>query len=458
MRSFFSTLLLNNWGFLSILLLAATLILYIDNHLPSEYRILLMGAYIIFALFGTFNISFNIARKVTEPLSLLSKKTSEINAGDFGIEIHKPDIFELAKLVDSINQMARRLRRQFVDLSLEKEKFNSVLENLKEGVFLLDQDFLVLYVNKAFEKFTNQSPLNSKQNASEYIMNKDVLTYLEECRNNQAEVKGDLGYEGRFYSIKVYPLFNDNLIFLYIGVITDITEEKKSHLIREEFFQNASHELKTPITSIKGYTETLFYSMNLPENSKERRFFEAIIRNVDRMVNILEDMMLISNLEFSKGNIDRKSINAKEFLKTTTSVVQILFDRKSQNLIQECSEDLKISVDPVLYEHLIVNLLSNASKYSPEDSEVMIKISRVENTILTEVIDQGIGIPPEFRERIFERFFRVDSNRSRQEGGTGLGLSIVKHIAKLHDGEVSILSNPNGPGSLFKVSIPHKND
>lgn len=454
MRSFFSTLLLLNWGLLLVLLALAVGVMYIDDIIPSTFRPLVLFAYVLVALFGTFYISTTIARKITDPLLLVEKKTREVNAGDFGVELTSPEIRELASLTSSINQMAKRLKLQFLDLTVEKEKFNFLLQNLKEGVFAIDRSHKFLFLNRNISETLIQKNSQFKEYETT-VKNKELLAFIDAKVKKGQEGKIEFQEGNNFYTIRLYPIKSESIIQLFIGVILDITEDRQNQIIREQFFQNASHELKTPITSIKGYADTLSYKLKFDPESNEKKFLDAILRNTDRLVRIVEDMLTISRLENHRTNLNKQSFSLGVLVKNVANSLDVLFSQKNQELLLEVSDDFWVTADPVLLEDLLINLLSNASAYSPEGSVVRVTSAESGDFHSIEVIDRGIGISPEDSERIFERFYRVDTNRSRKEGGTGLGLSIVKHIARLHSGEVSVFPNPLG-GSIFRFTFPKK--
>ncbi|MCT8334429.1 ATP-binding protein [Leptospira sp. 85282-16] len=454
MRSFFSTLLLLNWGLLLVLLTLALGVFYIYDLVVPAVRPLILFGFVLITIFGTFYISTNIAMRITDPLATVEKKTKEINAGDFGVELSSPDIRELATLTSSINEMARRLKVQFLDLTVEKEKFNYLLQNLKEGVFAIDRNEKFLFLNRNISDTLIEK--NSQFKAyTPAIKNKELLNFIKEKIQKGVEGKTEFQDGLHFYTARIYPIKSDSMIQLFIGVLSDITEDRQNQLIREQFFQNASHELKTPITSIKGYAETLEYKLKLPQDSNERKFLDAILRNTDRLIRIVEDMLTVSRLENHKTVLNLTEFSLFDLVKNVSESLGVIYSQKKQNLVLDIPSDFRVKADRLLLEDLLVNLISNASAYSPEGSSVIVRTSSTEDKNQIQVIDHGIGISAEDAERIFERFFRVDTNRSRKEGGTGLGLSIVKHIARLHSGEVSVTSNPKG-GSIFTFEFPKK--
>ncbi|MCE9502104.1 MAG: GHKL domain-containing protein, partial [Leptospira sp.] len=362
------------------------------------------------------------------------------------------EILELALLSESINTMSRRLKGQFSDLTLEKEKFDSLLQNLKEGVFAIDPEHRILFQNRSIPG--TLIPENSQSRKIDFVVkHKEFLDFLNSHIEKGIDGKTKIEIGERYYSIRFYHLKTDDKIFISIGVIADKTEEIQSQTMKEQFVQNASHELKTPITSIKGYTETLIAKIDLRPDSPERKFIDAILRNTDRMIRIVDDMLTISQLESNQAIFQPERFYLDNFVKDLKFSIDGFVRLKNQNFVFDIPEKFEIIADLVLMEHLLLNLIQNASNYSPDNKKIELRARKTENSFLIQVIDEGIGISEENAKRIFERFYRVDTNRSRKEGGTGLGLSIVKHIVKLHGGEISVSSN-NGAGSIFSVSIP----
>ncbi|PJZ69939.1 two-component sensor histidine kinase [Leptospira perolatii] len=452
-RSLFSKLLLSNWSLLLFLMIVAGIVLYLENKIPPDLKILLFSTFVILAMFCTFYASFSIAKSVTVPLNQIENKTGEINAGDFGSELTLPEIKELADLTVSINRMSARLKNQFVDLTIEKEKFDSVLQNLKEGVFSVDPEGSILFQNRSIPSSLIE-PNSGSRKVERAVKDERLLEFIKKNLGGQGEPKTELALNQNFYAVKMYPLRTNGNILMFICVIRNVTEEKQSHLIREQFVQNASHELKTPITSIKGYTETLLGRLKLNADSHEKKFLDAISRNTDRMVRIVEDMLTITRIENQSAIAHPEEFTLKSLVDNLSFTVEGVVSAKQQKFVVDMPEPVTISADWVLLEHMLLNLISNASAYSPEGKTITLKISKVpDNFIQFQVIDQGIGINDEDKSRIFERFFRVDKNRSRKEGGTGLGLSIVKHIVRLHHGTVKAIDNPEG-GSIFSATIP----
>ncbi len=237
-------------------------------------------------------------------------------------------------------------------------------------------------------------------------------------------------------------------------VLNDVTRLKTLENIRRDFVANVSHELKTPITSIKGFLETLKEgALNDPVNAE--RFLDILIAQTDRLDMIIEDLLTLSRVEqdSEKGNVVLQEASVKEVVEVVVKACR--FKAEEKNIQLECAieEEFSARINGTLLEQAIMNLVDNAIKYSESGKTIRVTVSRKPHEIAIAVADQGRGIPKDHLNRIFERFYRVDKARSRKIGGTGLGLSIVKHIAHAHAGRVTVESSP-GRGSTFTVHIP----
>lgn len=439
--------------FLLILLITGGVTFWISSFVDFNLKIIFIFFFALFSLFLTFHFSYLLASSVTTQLKVLQEKASAVNTGETTSTLVMTNIQELADLSKEIDLMSRRLSQQFYDLNLEKEKFNFVLQSLKEGVFAIDKTKTILFQNRSVP--ASLIPENSgMRKINMVITHSKFLEFLNEHIEKDKEGKTLLECNKRYYSVRLYNLQTNPDYPLFIGVISDKTEERERQIMREQFVQSASHELKTPITSIKGYTETLEKKLSfLPENSNERKFLNAIKRNTERMIRIVEDMLTISKLENANTTIQKEEFLILELVDRLQLTLGGILSTKNQKFIAEVPPDLEIYADPILLEHLLLNLIQNASMYSPNDKNIYLKVERLSDRITISVRDEGIGIPESELERIFERFYRVDTNRSREQGGTGLGLSIVKHITKLHNGWITVQSKL-GEGSTFTINLP----
>ena len=237
-------------------------------------------------------------------------------------------------------------------------------------------------------------------------------------------------------------------------VLNDVTRLRRLENIRRDFVANVSHEIKTPVTAIKGFVETL-HDGSIRNSRDAERFLGIIGKHVDRLNAIIEDLLSLSRIE---QDVEREEIvleegSIRDVLLTAIQVCEVKAASKNIRVALSCKEDLKARINPPLLEQAVVNLLDNAIKYSDSESTIRVQARKTNDQIILSVHDEGCGIGKEHSHRLFERFYRVDKARSRQLGGTGLGLAIVKHITQAHGGHVSVESTP-GKGSTFSLHLP----
>jgi two-component system phosphate regulon sensor histidine kinase PhoR len=255
----------------------------------------------------------------------------------------------------------------------------------------------------------------------------------------------------RFFSVSVAPLRKaTGVIYGAVGVFHDVTDLKSAEQIRIDFVANVSHELRTPLTAIKGYTDTLLLDAK-QGREMDQGFLEIIERNVGRLMNLIRDLLDLSSLE-STDVLHKMPIATEEFTSRIVSHLEANLKEKNQT-VRVSSEAGVVMADPRRLEQVLTNLLENAHKYTPSGGEIKVIWKTGRNGVDLCVSDNGPGIPPEHHARLFERFYRVDKARSRDQGGTGLGLAIVKHIMQRHDGTVWVESQP-GQGSSFYCRFP----
>lgn len=356
------------------------------------------------------------------------------------------------KVSDSVEQ------QQIADVQREQD---IVFSNMKEGLFFIDRKNRITKLNKAASELLSID-INDvyEKTVQETIKNNDFYAYISKALEADSSMQAEFVMDGQSKTyIQSYsvPIFNENnrrngvLI-----VIHDITNIKKLETVRQDFISNVSHELKTPITSIQGFVETLLED-ELDDPEEIRNFLRIIKKHIGRLKSIIEDLLSLSRLEqdVARSEISFTSANIKDILKTAVQTCEMIAKSKSITLNLTCDEDMQAVINPLLIEQAVINLIDNAIKYSDEHCTVSVSALKDGNSNVIKVEDNGIGIPQEHLSRIFERFYRVDKARSKKFGGTGLGLAIVKHIIQLHNGQVSVESEPN-KGSTFYIHLPER--
>ena len=459
---------------LSLLALQAGLFVYLDHWTWSERMTHLMPYTVfstVFILLVTGIYSLWIAHNITAPLQDLTNRIQRFPEGLTRNPVRASRLDEIHEFYESMESFFHLMKDQIKGLHLEKELLSSLLNSLREGVVCLNSEGIIIFQNNAIDTelvepdgigrpyFKAIRHPRMLECINENIQDEKRL--LEEYRHSHQKDENhhedflkpvEFRQGKKHFKMMCYPILMDERLELYLIIVHDGTRDEQIKRLREDFLQNASHELKTPITSIRGYAETIQYKS---ADEKIRDFAGAVLRNVGRMERLIEDMTTISSLESGVFPFNPENLSLEQFMHSIEELVTGTLKQKSQNLSVHIElKNPVINADPLLMEHLLLNLIVNASRYSPENTEIRVFIRpHSGNQVLFSVEDEGPGVEEEYRDKIFERFFRVDRNRSRSQGGTGLGLSIVRQIARLHGGSVSVENRPGG-GSAFRAIIP----
>ena len=422
---------------------------------PRSFALLLFGALALALV-----LSLSASRTLTQSLDGLLRRIQLFPRLGPSL-VKRTQILELDRLAYALDQLIHRLHTDLAGLQLEKELLSSLLGALREGVLCLNKNGMIVYQNPALHPELVMPDSIGKQ-YFKVVVDSGLLEFIHKRFQSTGDAADDrqffeLHHGPYFFRVQEYPVRTDGEVELHLILVQDRTQEYTTRRLREDFLQNASHELKTPITSIRGYAETLMTKMEREaSDDRGRSFLKGMLRNVERMEAMIEDMVTISSLESRSFPFKPRLVELERYMQGIETLVEGTLKQKNQKLtIALASPDLAIDADPLLLEHLLLNLITNASRYSPADSEIIVRIKQEnQHKMSFAVEDSGPGIPVDLREKVFERFFRVDMNRSREQGGTGLGLSIVRQITRLHGGSVGIESGPGNRGSIFKVLLP----
>lgn len=423
----------------------------------NESKKILTNATLI-ALSITVLLGFIIASSITEPIRDVTKKAEKMAKGDFEqlVEVKSDD--EIGQLASMFNYLTLKLKDTLQEMDLEKSKLNTIFNYMAEGVIAIDINGNVIHANPIAVKILNIDKEDIKfyeENGPNPFklsrINLNNIDYMDE-----STLKGDktLEKDSQVFKLKYAPFKNEkNDIGGLIIVFQDITKEHKLDNMRKEFVANVSHELKTPITTIKSYTETLMAG-GIDEEI-ENRFLNVIDNECDRMTRLVRDLLQLSNLDYKKTNWKKVEVSVTELLNSILSKLDFAFKEKEHKLVTKIEDNMEnIVIDKDGIEQVILNIISNAIKYTENGGEIEIQAKRSEEFISILIKDNGIGIPLEDQKRIFERFYRVEKGRSRDLGGTGLGLAIARQIIEAHNGEISLTSE-FGQGTMVKINLPH---
>lgn len=423
----------------------------------NESKKILTNATLI-ALSITVLLGFIIASSITEPIRDVTKKAEKMAKGDFEqlVEVKSDD--EIGQLASMFNYLTLKLKDTLQEMDLEKSKLNTIFNYMAEGVIAIDINGNVIHANPIAVKILNIDKEDIKfydENGSNSFklsrINLNNIDYMDE-----STLKGDktLEKDSQVFKLKYAPFKNEkNDIGGLIIVFQDITKEHKLDNMRKEFVANVSHELKTPITTIKSYTETLMAG-GIDEEI-ENSFLNVIDSECDRMTRLVRDLLQLSNLDYKKTNWKKVEVSVTELLNSILSKLDFAFKEKEHKLVTKIEDNMEnIVIDKDGIEQVILNIISNAIKYTENGGEIEIQAKTSNDFISILIKDNGIGIPLEDQKRIFERFYRVEKGRSRDLGGTGLGLAIARQIIEAHNGEISLTSE-FGQGTMVKISLPH---
>ena len=390
--------------------------------------------------------------RVSRALPDLVTGAERLERGDFSQRVSLPSDPELARIGRFLNRVASEAETKIEELETERGHLRAVVSSMGEGVLVTDSEGFVWLANQAFREIfgirgetSARSPLElTRQTQLEDL----IVSTLVSGRGSTAEIQLQ-GMPSRHVALASTPLGEG---LGAVVVARDITDLVRLTQVRRDFIANISHELKTPLSAIRGYTETLRDgAMEEPEAS--RRFLGRILQQCSRLQTLLEDLLTLSRLENLEGHLERRTVDLETILDDCLeTLAPQISDKQIQLDVQETPVP-KLTGDAEALQRLFINLLENAIKYNRKGGHVTVQLRPEDGEVVLQVDDTGIGIPAASIDRVFERFYRVDKGRSRDEGGTGLGLAIVKHVAQLHGGRVEVESHL-GEGSTFRVHLP----
>ena len=398
-----------------------------------------------------------LAYSVTKPINKIMEVTNRLKHQDYSARINEKFPGELYDLAGSINVLASSLQKHVTEIEDQTRQLDSILSNLVTGVILINHDGNVEMVNKAATELLGKSSdilVNNHYRANLMHLNIDrmIRQVVEEDEPRSREVSLYTPNEV-ILEVNVAPYYGQS--WEKRGVIIalhNITKLKHLEGVRRDFVANVSHELKTPVTSVRGFAETILQN-EMPKET-EREFIQIIYDESDRLNTIISDLLNLSKIEKNDLQLNIEKIDLVKLIHKTAKPLLKAFSDKNLTLnLPNKGRSIELFADKDRIAQILVNLLSNAVNYTPEGGMVSVKVREKKNRIVFSVKDTGIGIPQSSIDRLFERFYRVDTARARNEGGTGLGLAIVKHLVDLHGGTITVDSVEN-EYTEFTVSLP----
>lgn len=406
-------------------------------------------------------VSLFFTRRISRPLEELRHGAERFAAGDLTQRLYAPDSEEIGGLAEGMNQMAAQLEERMTTALSQRNELEAVLESMAEGVLAVDNEQRILRMNESAGRLAGINiELARGRSLQEVIRNRDLQSFVARALRDQKPVEGDITFHGeKMLYLRAHATVLRDGAGRGIGalvVLNDVTRLRRLENVRRDFVANVSHELKTPVTSIKGFVETLLDGA-IENRQEAERFLNIILNQSNRLSKIIEDLLSLSRIEqeAERHEIPMETGPVRAVLSRAIQCCELARRNKDIRILLECDEQLQALMNEHLLEQAVVNLIDNAIKYSDAGSKIEVgaRADGRETTIY--VRDEGCGIPREHQGRLFERFYRVDKARSRTLGGTGLGLAIVKHIAQAHGGRASVESVLN-EGSVFSIHLPSR--
>lgn len=423
----------------------------------AEIKILILCAILVFSCI-VFLISLYITKTIVKPINSMLTNAKRVANGE-NVELvrvnskkKKKRRSEIDEITNIISIMTGEMKQNLNDVRKQKREIEAILLHMTDGIIAFDKDGNIMLINPVakkllmIEKEKTFDEIFKKLNVE---VNKEAIMYLENWTSSEQKINvGDK-------NINIYfaPYKDDNNLYSgVIAVIQDITEHVKLDNMRKEFVADVSHELKTPITSIIGYADTLLEEEY--DRKTQEKFLSVISSEGRRMADLVSDLLTLSRYDTNRATGIVSEFDLGELTKKCQEKLAIEVKKKNQEVECYVTADVPpIKADKNGIERVILNVLSNAVKYTPQNGNIKIYVGFVYNDAYIKVIDNGIGIPKEDLNRVFERFYRVDKARSREMGGTGLGLSIAKEIIQQNNGSIDIKSE-YGKGTEVVIRIP----
>ena len=413
---------------------------------------------LVLPVLAALAIGLLIARSFTQPLLDMTDAARAIAGGDYGRRLHIERGDEIGTLADALNSMNEQLKSQIDIMETDRNKTLAILAGMVEGVVAVDRGERVVHANAAAQAILG---IDGRAALGRRIWEVTRVVEVSEAlgeamRQNRvrvSEVRIPTPQKDQVIQLTATPLRNaGDRIDGAVVVLHDVSELRQLESVRRDFVANISHELKTPLTAIRGLVETLIDDDTMDRDTHDR-FIEKIRDQATRLSNLVSDLLTLSRLESGAGGLRFEAMDLRETVAESCRTQVHAADTKQVGLFAGVPDTpVTIEGDSEAMRELVDNLVSNAIKYTPSGGRVDVRLATENGSAVLEVADTGIGIPPEEQSRVFERFYRVDKARSRQLGGTGLGLSIVKHVALAHGGSVS-LKSASGRGSTFRVQL-----
>lgn len=417
---------------------------------PATLGTVILALLIAFILSGSFTKSF------LKPIHDVMEGIANIKNGEYDIKVQNVKYEDLTPLVISVNSLAENIRSTISELRAQHDKLEFIFNSITQGIIIVENDTRVAQINNAANSFLRGNIKSAAETILDYTRNTQIIRSAEACLKSGSSSVFDIEDEktGRILGISISPVDGEWIKKGAMILIADMTQERRSQQIRREFVANASHELKTPVTSIRGFAE-LISSGIVTDKAQVDDYIARIKSEAERMNVLISDILALYSLEVTNKE---KQAEHVDVFNIAHEIIHNLTPQASENNVTLSLEGTGgyVYADPENIRRMLINLIENAIKYNRPDGSVTVTVETHRANCEISVKDTGIGIPPKSIPRIFERFYRADPGRSRRTGGTGLGLAIVSHIVSQLGGEISVTSTQNS-GTEFIIKLPTSN-
>jgi len=409
----------------------------------------------ILALIITVLLGSLLARSITGPIKKLTSKAKSMAEGDFDHKLEVKSDDEIGQLTQMFNYMAGQLKDTLGEIASEKGKMEAILAYMTDGVIAVNIKGEIIHANPSALKFLGVEYSEVSNKKLDYLFSKTGINLTFEHIKAYENVEDKIMQTNDVVlRVEVASFMNEDKETMgYIMVFRDITEQHKLETMQKEFVANVSHELRTPLTTIRSYVETLQEGV-LEEKELARDFLQVVNSEAMRMTRLVKDLLQLSRLDYRQTEWNKSQFNLEVMVEEAVKKMEMAAKQKGQNItLEKLSPIPAFDGDKDRIEQVVLNIVSNAIKYTPDKGTIKVIMDYVDGTVRIIVNDNGIGIPEKDLSRIFERFYRVDKARSRELGGTGLGLSIARQIIEAHEGKISI-DSVQGEGTTVTIQFP----
>ena len=418
------------------------------NDLNSQLFMIIVQALLVGLLISVL-LSFLLSKTMIIPIERLTERAEQVAAGDFGSTITVESSDDIGILTTTFNDMAAVLEDTLEEVASERNKLDTLFLHMTDGVISFASDGAILTCNPAASQMLGREVSFYEYDA---LFGQEVPLQKVMSLQRPNFASRELTVGERILELYLAPV-SDGEDGGVMAVMHDVTAQRKNEEMRKEFVANVSHELRTPLTNVRSYAETIRDMEDIPRDT-ENGFLDIIISETDRMTRIVQDLLTLSRLDSGRAEIKMVRFSLYEAIESVCRAVELEAQRRGHVLIRLYGETLPMIVgDRNRLEQVMMNVVGNSIKYTPDGGRIEVDAGIRGKNVWIDVSDNGIGIPQKDRERIFDRFYRVDKARSRESGGTGLGLSIAREIVLRHHGSIALTSH-EGPGTTVRIVLP----